>query len=1188
MEVKKSSWSSQGKHKDLWIGINSLCAFVSKDLIRIKSFILRTALLLCAFSFVSAQTTTPNCIETTVYKVDGSSNNLVSRSYSDGLGRSIQSQSLDNATNNAIVTGTEYDDAGRPVKSVKTFPYAGNTSLDYISGDLPDMANSYYAYGGTKKDSAYTSTQYYDDPLGRVKAAGAPGRNFTATAHPVKSWYFGVTGTNDPALYFDDNGFVKAGNLSQTKLENDIPTALAGTLTNPIVYYLTVTMDPNGHFSQVLSDKFGRTVRTWAKTGSVSSGTSDEIVSNMSYDILGNVLTETPPPDYRSSGVSPTKHTYNILGQLVADTTPDKRTVSYTYYDNGQLHEVIDSNSKSMSTETDRHGCILTYAYDSLNRNVRIADSFPGITGPVIHTCTRAIYDDPETVRNFVANSAFTQNAVDLNAILTGITNTRGRVVASIAYDNKFVSTSTVETDESNYKGKVIDLFSYDDEGRINRRYKSIPGLSLQTKKFGYDLQGKILADTITFVDLATSNTKTIISQYFYDPNGRLQSVSRNDKDFVWYSYDHLGRMTTKEFVNRAIVPETYQVMYDYNVRDWVTKILSISDANFSAFIHYDDVGGDISQYNGNISYIMYRGYEDRVYFYDNVNRLTSVKSLDDPVIYNGYYDYLNDGRILRKREGTAQQAWGDYTYYGSTNRLSYIDSAGTQTHSHIYDNNGNMVFDLAKKMAIEYDWRNMPVKFTVFSSINSTLTSWQDVVDYTNNTTYRSLVTNEVVMTYDASGNRVKKEVIDYSSQTCEDPAISGTPGLLISYVPSPGATPTSSVLISTTGDLKTCLPVSTSTGASPVNSLILTDPSIPGTNKTLVSFSPQGVQFGAPVAGLSTPNVTMGSLVLYYQSTVKLVNNYDYVAFTGALPEPVSNSGVAYVDGSHVFVKNAWDKPYGLSYVNFASDGRSMATGEFEYYVKDHLGSTREVLNEGWQVQEEMDYMGYGKEIPRLTTTADARAREKFTGKELDEEAGMNLSYFGKRYYDAEIGKWTAVDPVPQYWDMYNYCGDKPINGVDPDGSEGPYTPQIDINTFKNFLWEKAAEEWEGYKQAAPKEAMELGKATLITAGMAAVVLAPEIVAPTVRAAPAVIDATAAAGRVVVSGGVRAAQAVVSTAGKYPWIPIAAKQVVEGFTQRQTSTTAQRVGFFANMWSTIKQKFNDVFNSSGASAKK
>jgi RHS repeat-associated protein len=47
-----------------------------------------------------------------------------------------------------------------------------------------------------------------------------------------------------------------------------------------------------------------------------------------------------------------------------------------------------------------------------------------------------------------------------------------------------------------------------------------------------------------------------------------------------------------------------------------------------------------------------------------------------------------------------------------------------------------------------------------------------------------------------------------------------------------------------------------------------------------------------------------------------------------------------------------------------------------------------------------------------------------------------GSNLFYFGARYYDAELGRWTSTDPADQFWDSYMYCGVDPVNFTDPDG--------------------------------------------------------------------------------------------------------------------------------------------------------
>ena len=140
--------------------------------------------------------------------------------------------------------------------------------------------------------------------------------------------------------------------------------------------------------------------------------------------------------------------------------------------------------------------------------------------------------------------------------------------------------------------------------------------------------------------------------------------------------------------------------------------------------------------------------------------------------------------------------------------------------------------------------------------------------------------------------------------------------------------------------------------------------------------------------------------------------------------------------------------------AYLDFG-DGRIDAS-EVYYYAKDHLGTTRcTFARSNGSLIESGRYAAYGERTPIAYTTPVARlnytaagelpTKDAFTGKEFDDEgkisdgmSGMRLSYFGARYYDAEIGVWTSTDPAEQYWSAYSYAsnGTNPIGGIDFDG--------------------------------------------------------------------------------------------------------------------------------------------------------
>lgn len=113
--------------------------------------------------------------------------------------------------------------------------------------------------------------------------------------------------------------------------------------------------------------------------------------------------------------------------------------------------------------------------------------------------------------------------------------------------------------------------------------------------------------------------------------------------------------------------------------------------------------------------------------------------------------------------------------------------------------------------------------------------------------------------------------------------------------------------------------------------------------------------------------------------------------------------------------------------------------------YYIKDHLGSTRMVVDESGEAIEANMYDSYGKLSQLVYSGTSTRLREKFTGKELDDEGavegetnGLGLYYFGVRYYDPEIGTFTTTDPKDVYHNSYSYCGGDPINNIDPVGAD------------------------------------------------------------------------------------------------------------------------------------------------------
>ncbi len=110
--------------------------------------------------------------------------------------------------------------------------------------------------------------------------------------------------------------------------------------------------------------------------------------------------------------------------------------------------------------------------------------------------------------------------------------------------------------------------------------------------------------------------------------------------------------------------------------------------------------------------------------------------------------------------------------------------------------------------------------------------------------------------------------------------------------------------------------------------------------------------------------------------------------------------------------------------------------SNNEVKYYHQDNLGSTRLITDVGGNLVSRVDYEPFGKDL------SYANSKYKFTGKEKD---SSSLYYFGARYYDPNIGRFTQIDPSFEPSETpYSYVDNNPLNKVDPDGREAAPPPR------------------------------------------------------------------------------------------------------------------------------------------------
>ena len=108
---------------------------------------------------------------------------------------------------------------------------------------------------------------------------------------------------------------------------------------------------------------------------------------------------------------------------------------------------------------------------------------------------------------------------------------------------------------------------------------------------------------------------------------------------------------------------------------------------------------------------------------------------------------------------------------------------------------------------------------------------------------------------------------------------------------------------------------------------------------------------------------------------------------------------------------------------------------TQQYHYYLKDHQGNNRVVINQSGTVEETNHYYPFGGVFG---TTGNTQPY-KYNGKELDTKKGLNWYDYGARHYDAALGRFTTNDRFAEkYYSMspYQYGANNPVNNIDVNG--------------------------------------------------------------------------------------------------------------------------------------------------------
>ena len=114
------------------------------------------------------------------------------------------------------------------------------------------------------------------------------------------------------------------------------------------------------------------------------------------------------------------------------------------------------------------------------------------------------------------------------------------------------------------------------------------------------------------------------------------------------------------------------------------------------------------------------------------------------------------------------------------------------------------------------------------------------------------------------------------------------------------------------------------------------------------------------------------------------------------------------------------------------------SLNDNKYHYFIQDHQGNNRVVVDEDGKLEEVNDYYPFGG---LMASSSGGVQSYKYNGKELDRKCGLDWYDYGARMYDAALGRWHVMDPFSEKfyrWSPYTYCLNNPLQYIDSDGRD------------------------------------------------------------------------------------------------------------------------------------------------------
>jgi RHS repeat-associated protein len=918
--------------------------------------------------------------------------------------------------------------------------------------------DTYHTFPKTITNTLGHTIQYtYAPKTGQILSTTDPNGQTTRNEYDVLGRLIKVFGPNDDAAH---PGVWYEYDLASRPLKI---TTYARSEYN--------TNDSNKiQISYAFYDGLGRLIQTKSQ----AEDSTEQIVSNVvTFNSQGKVKekylpyyitagTQTEAAAYSSPNYSGAKVSflYDSLGRLIQTTTlnesgqPIHSTVTYERW----TKTAIDANGSKTKYTSDAYGQLIKveeingpdiyttrYAYDTQGSLISTLDDQGNAATISYDSLGRKIaMDDPDMGQwsyEYDANGNLIKQTDAKGQVLDFQYDSLNRLTCKLANSQIIVSYFYDQAAKPNCIGrlsKVVDLsgeteFFYDSLGREIKTEKTINN-KLYTVNRSYDALDRLISVTYP-------NGKT--AQYTYNSQGGIETVTTPDGSINNIDYTESDQIKLIQYSNGT------QTQYAYNSNTLRLSRLQTSSSSVLQDLAYSfDNIGNVSTITDNSA----QGTNTQSFQYDDLNRLVGATGQAYGSIQ---YAYDSLGNLVYK--GALGMAYGQGAGPHAVTELT--NSQTGKLTKLTYDANGNMLtkgrtqynYDSENRLTqvetssygqattitipLSLGWNLLaiPLELSDYSIVNvlSSIAGKYDQLTRYNSATdeFESFVNDPKFNQFDTFS--FGEGYLIHISQDCTLTIIGQ-----LTNPPARGLEVGWNLIASPALEAE----ISTSTA---LNNLIqgVDYEKVAEYNGSGYTYNPTTMQ-----PGKAYYIYALRGCVWQIPQPADEITTFAYDGDGGRVEKTVYGLG-SIVDRKTIYIGSLYEEDsdgnqkchifLGSNRAFTITHDSILNTHNTHYYHSDHLGSSNVISdNQGNQAQL-LEYRPFG-----LTNRQEGgyNTNYRFTGKEFD--SSVALSYYGARYYDPELGRFTQPDSIvqqpsnPQTLNRYSYCNNNPVNYVDPTG--------------------------------------------------------------------------------------------------------------------------------------------------------